>query len=393
MKNKLRDLMVREPMLVAWANRLSESIQFTLNGKPEPSDRGSSLAQSLFNRHVLLIRCRYSLGYSLSELRGDLEESIQLFEGCSIDNEDFFSSYSGYDSLLSLISIAVLLDMDEQIFIRILKHWQRYKIEDKLIEYLISFKIPNNEISSAVLLPKTFELLISAIEDESEKGVLVKLQQYLNEWYKNSRSCSWNNTHTTNQYSGYWCFEAAAIAKIKGIDLSDTKFGEYFPYSFFNLPEQFKESKPRVPKGMQRISYPKFPAYTIDVPDSYRDLSEERLGVISEDSKFEIASTVYRAGRKSLEGFNADRQDAVTKNMPWYVPIDEGKPVKVGRFKGFVHIYDGIWDGEKESTRYQVYTFGAKGFFIGLTFTYLAAYENDFNEIVSDILKSVKLKL
>jgi hypothetical protein len=52
-----------------------------------------------------------------------------------------------------------------------------------------------------------------------------------NEWCQNFKDTSLYNQHLSqhNIYSGYWCFAAAAIVKIKDLDDSSFRDNEYYP--------------------------------------------------------------------------------------------------------------------------------------------------------------------
>ena len=96
-------------------------------------------------------------------------------------------------------------------------------------------------------------------------------------------------------------FDSAAIAKIKNLPLEGSNLSQYFPYSFFGLPEQLKipkKSTPKVRKGYNRIFYPQLEALTFEVPESWKNESAERFGILSNDGRLEVAGTVYHFPQK-----------------------------------------------------------------------------------------------
>jgi hypothetical protein len=54
----------------------------------------------------------------------------------------------------------------------------------------------------------------------------------MKKWYSGMRVTYWHNTHNSRHdvYFGYWCFEAAAVAKMLGIDDAALKNHRNYPF-------------------------------------------------------------------------------------------------------------------------------------------------------------------
>jgi hypothetical protein len=72
-----------------------------------------------------------------------------------------------------------------------------------------------------------YELMNGVFESDDKEAALNK---YLDKWYDNNKDSAWYNDHlsTNDVYTGYWSFEAAAVAKILKLDVSKIN-KNYFP--------------------------------------------------------------------------------------------------------------------------------------------------------------------
>ena len=64
-------------------------------------------------------------------------------------------------------------------------------------------------------------------------NTIEQFKVYLKSWYKNSKDAFWHDTHKItkgNIFFGYWAWEAAALVKIYGLDDTELKDTEYYPY-------------------------------------------------------------------------------------------------------------------------------------------------------------------
>jgi hypothetical protein len=81
-------------------------------------------------------------------------------------------------------------------------------------------------------VPEIFKTLREAVAepDKAEASRLVEVF-VRREWYKKHTGAGWHGSHKSafDAYSGYWCFEAAAVVKIRGLDDSAFRDWKYYP--------------------------------------------------------------------------------------------------------------------------------------------------------------------
>ena len=84
------------------------------------------------------------------------------------------------------------------------------------------------------VIPEVFKSLREAILEEDTIIAQSFIKQFIeNEWYQNHKKADsgWVDSHKSEHdlYVGYWCFEAAAITCIKGLDDSSYRDHPYYP--------------------------------------------------------------------------------------------------------------------------------------------------------------------
>lgn len=166
-----------------------------------------------------IIIAKYSRGDSIAELKNEFESLIDLF----IEAWDVES----YDDNLKFASLAYLFDINDV---------SKNKIKMKLsqspnYDYIMDFILFGNEgsfASKSIAFPYEYSKLMKAIESKEIDLFL----EYISEWYSKHKDNSWYDSHksSVNIYYGYWCFEAAAVAKRMNINCEAMKNKKYFPY-------------------------------------------------------------------------------------------------------------------------------------------------------------------
>lgn len=92
--------------------------------------------------------------------------------------------------------------------------------------------------SSYVAEPKDKKGTLRALIESAEANSVTAsgdLEAYVRQhWYRSNRGAPWWGSHNRNGepvgYIGYWCFQAAAVARICGVDDSALKEHKYYPY-------------------------------------------------------------------------------------------------------------------------------------------------------------------
>lgn len=180
---------------------------------------------SLFSYRYSLLFLKHSRGYPIEEMRPDLLALVDALEAYKAHPaaEDFFfnGQQDEYMQALTLVSLALLLHVETPVFQRLVAAIGASG-QDYLLEWLIGRRLPQRPATTRLLFPKTYARLRDAIQAPRDIQSTV-LQQFLSAWYE-SLDTVWYNIHAHRQdsagFTGYWCWEAAAVAY--GLRADDT---------------------------------------------------------------------------------------------------------------------------------------------------------------------------
>lgn len=143
---------------------------------------------------------------------------------------------NGYTLLLGMISIAIMLEVDDLIFDRLVHIVKKDNLSDFLVSYLIAYRKQNLVICTNKFyheIPYRNVLDILNKNRINKEDAILRIKKYLTkEWYRGHSSTGWYNIHKINiyVYSGYWSFESGALVKVLGLDDSILKGQPYYPY-------------------------------------------------------------------------------------------------------------------------------------------------------------------
>jgi len=156
-----------------------------------------------FNRLVAM----YSVGCPLDEIKDALPPLIDLFE--KTWEPDDLDSLDDYVELLWLLSIGIMLEIDESLMARLERLAQYYAPHDALIEFLLNARhsAPWKPRQSSFIFGYPYNQLLPVIEG---KQPIQHLRSYLeNDWYRGHDDMEWHDTnlHQDHIYRGYWSFE------------------------------------------------------------------------------------------------------------------------------------------------------------------------------------------
>ncbi|RXR34828.1 DUF1911 domain-containing protein [Flavobacterium piscinae] len=208
-------------------NILKEDIQYyqkaIISGEAKP-DRFNDLKSAIFESYLDIAQANYSNGADKEVVKQAVLECIPAFE----DSFQFVSGFGQYDEMIWLISMAILCDVSLEDFQRITAILNRDGVNDQLLSFIIKSKeITWEESNSKVIQVHPYAKATNLNSSQDIKNYLDKV------WYQGHSDAAWHDTHKNtkvNCYSGYWAWEAAAIAKIKGIEDSSLKTQKYYPY-------------------------------------------------------------------------------------------------------------------------------------------------------------------
>lgn len=193
--------------------------------KPTIEVYKSTLATILsYQRDILL--ATYSIGDSFSAFK---EEYI-LFVSSLIP---IWRKEWGYEQMIWALSIGILLDIDEEIFEKLVDLVRKDDPEDYLIDYLIQSRHPEWLIRVNYNFPRPYGFTRKIIAEENSDQAVKLLKEYvIKKWYQGSRDAAWYDLHKQNlkNHVGYWSFESGALCKLKDLDYKQLEGLPYFPY-------------------------------------------------------------------------------------------------------------------------------------------------------------------
>lgn len=235
----------REPLMdqsyfdktVAYMEQSAGRFEAKIADPATKPDHQRKLLYKMFRDAYELLLTKYSAGYPIAGMREefgrviDRRERHQKFMGrLGVD----FAAIDDYEQSLWLVSLAVLLDVDDALFKRVLACIDN-EGKDKLFERIVSMRVSGRPAGAKVIFPKPFQTLYDAtMATDAEKARLIKA--FLNEWYPamGKLGVYWHDNHKGPEgggFFGYWCLEAAAVVKLFGID-SDFRNARYYPKDF-----------------------------------------------------------------------------------------------------------------------------------------------------------------
>lgn len=235
----------REPLMdqayfdrwVAYTRGNLADMEATIAASNAPAANKARYRYSIFREHYEHLILRYSQGESvaaLAEFFPRVVESLEAYEPVGGEKRiDFRESVEAYESALWLVSLALLFEVDDELFGRLLDLLDN-EGEDELYERLVAARAPGRREARALLYPKPYKLLLRAADapaGEREQFVA----EFLRVWYPSMKDAYWHETHKGAErpdgggFFGYWCIEAAGA--VKAFDIDDTTFREmrYYP--------------------------------------------------------------------------------------------------------------------------------------------------------------------
>lgn len=216
-------------------NEIIEETTPTLKDIKDTKDKNvkSRLETYLLSNLLEKTIAHYSIGDDKELVKQSLLETIDAFEN-GFEWKGFKVNYGGVDTMIWIVSLAILCDISLEDFKRITKVIKRDNVKDKLLDFLVSYKDSDwSESSNNYIQEYPYKSIDSLLEETNSEVAVQKTNTYLtNNWYQGHDESYWHNSHKNalNLYFGYWAWEVAAIAKIKGIDDSGLQNQKYYPY-------------------------------------------------------------------------------------------------------------------------------------------------------------------
>ena len=187
--------------------------------------------------HSELYQCgmaaMYSLGEKIEALHPYFDISVNGLKNMyqPMFHKIEFNINNCYDALLDLISIGILLEIDDNTMKVIADGARFYHANDALVDFLLSaYDIGWEHCTGKFYLPRPYQytkdIIRTAQEDKEEASRL--LEEYVKKKWLSGNG--YKNAHKEKGYIGVWSYDAAALAKILGLDDSCFKGKKNYPY-------------------------------------------------------------------------------------------------------------------------------------------------------------------
>lgn len=202
------------------------------NQQPEDRLRRTMATATRFRRMAI---AQYSSGAPVAVMRATFLEYLKWYSmsteiGLKIPTY-FQAEYTGSANYFSDLSLCYLFDLQPQNCESIVRRIDFFDYQDSLLETFITAIGFNNRLAATSLIwPEAYEYLQAANTSPDPKNT-ENLKIFIEGWYTSMKDCGWYDSHKSNHdvFYGYWCFEAAAIAKLRGIDITTIQDHPEFP--------------------------------------------------------------------------------------------------------------------------------------------------------------------
>mgnify|MGYP000148289515 FL=1 len=192
----------------------------------------------LFDCRVNSIVTMYSMGEKLESIKSDYILTIKVLKKC-------WTPYGYYVQMLWLLSIAIMLDYEDDIIQELYNMIENNGVKDHIYDILLNYKFSSHrEVSKCVFddIPYHAILDVTSLAQQDKSLAVQRLKKYLaKEWYRGHSDCAWYNDHKYGIiHDGYWSFESGALVKVLGLDDSILKGQPYYPYDMVHWADSQK---------------------------------------------------------------------------------------------------------------------------------------------------------
>lgn len=204
---------------------------------------------SAYNYFATSLHCSvaaYSAGRPVAEVKAlavDAIDALAVFVALGEQDVDYFlygdgGGYSGgFDHWYRLLGWCILFDLPRNTTDIVLDYLSlqlrnpRFATDalvNKMVKYL---GYPGQDETDHLLWPEAYASLYECFK-LSESYRSRQLEDFMKRWYKEMSDTYWYEIHKSKHdvYFGYWCFEAAAVAKMLAIDDEALKDHPNYPY-------------------------------------------------------------------------------------------------------------------------------------------------------------------
>lgn len=240
-RDKLRSLDYFDKAIKHSEDFIAEEVDYLKNTKPLKPLAAMKTSAGLFSDAIEKLTYKYSRGDDIKNLKQDLIDileyrKLQLHYADTLPKEEAKHrvewermSFSTYKKILCWLSFAVNAGMSPEYFKNIFPIVDNEGQDAIFDQIAIKLGSPERTVATKVLYEKPYGLLLEAMHSHQKTQKMIK---FLDSWYPACAKNGFYETHDiTNNfgYAGYWCFEAALVVKLFGIDDSEFRDHRYYP--------------------------------------------------------------------------------------------------------------------------------------------------------------------
>ena len=243
MRDTLKDRRYFEDYISDSIERQNRGLEKIKSGTLKP-DRLIPAKLFLLDNLINRIKAMYSIGSNIEDLRIVLIEAIEVCSDTWAGNRklvgpknEVLNQYSldNYDRMLWMLSLGYLLNISKELFKVLANIIEEDKVKDRLFQYIICAKLDSPFKLQKESYKYGWDLfggLRKAVLKTGKDDAQNLVKNFLeDDWYSEHKNAGWHDNHKSkfNTYSGYWSFESAAVAAIKGLDDSSFQDNEFYP--------------------------------------------------------------------------------------------------------------------------------------------------------------------
>ncbi len=197
------------------------------NNKIEPFHFWNVATKYLRNVYL-----KYSINQKVSVIKKDYLIGLEYYiKGW--DEEE-----ATYSDMIAMVSLAILFEVSDAEINQLIEYVDKTERNsnlkdwkpDYVLGYLLHSRNANKVVPDTVLIPNLYQKIVDLTQLD-KKEAQIRMKDYLEKWYELHKNDPWYDSHKRQWgYSGYWCWEAAAVVKVMGLD--DTRFKDHphYPY-------------------------------------------------------------------------------------------------------------------------------------------------------------------
>ncbi|MFD2287266.1 PoNe immunity protein domain-containing protein [Pedobacter petrophilus] len=189
----------------------------------DDNDKIKETYWNLLNYTLDVLKAEYSLGSDVGNLLDFYKKTSQYILKSWIPE-------SGYVQMIDMLSLGIILDIEDEEFNKLVALVEKENVKDYLIDFLIRSRNSSWPQTEGFIWKKPYKgisEIVSCAAEDKEKA-MAHLKKYLNEWYRSIEIKTHNSKW--NIHTGYWCWEAGALAKILKLEDAALKNQQYYPY-------------------------------------------------------------------------------------------------------------------------------------------------------------------